>query len=331
MSSIELSLQPKLQLVAQAMEAIQGEVQSQIEDIFHKFGNDLVHLQAEAQRRVKMLEAELDSFKAQIEAQATKYFTLKGDLIVFHHTSQLAADINSTIAKIRKAAQDMAALAQTATKEIEIATRKAEAEGVKTVQSVAAHAQKIAAASDAFMLTVMFEEIELLKAQKLDSVVGKMCQEVALRLATGMMELVKSLATELTQQIHSIATKVILEAKKVATEAQGFAATVQKKTPGPTVVKMGVYLALEGNAFNWRTRRFEYQGRIGLVTNLVVNSVANNQISSAERKAKAKVHDAAVSFITSTIAGQMRRIGVPSASAANIAASIVSVLEEKFA
>ena len=135
----------------------------------------------------------------------------------------------------------------------------------------------------------------------------------------------------MAQAIDSIARQIVKEAKGVceiiAKEAEKFAKDVKKKTPGPRTVKLAITLVLRNNAFNWRSRRFEYQGRGGIITSSIVNKrVLNKVIVGAEHK----VTHMASTYIAKTIAGQLEKKGLGKSQADQVAVHNVSALESKF-
>ena len=84
-------------------------------------------------------------------------------------------------------------------------------------------------------------------------------------------------------------------------------------------------MVLKNNAFNWKTKRFEYQGRLGLVTGLV-NWGINREI----HKETDPINPMLASYLSSMISEQLANKGLPGAIARDVGRDLVCVLQEKF-
>ncbi len=332
----------------QAIERIWSQITSELADVATKLGNDLSHLQNETQTRLTKVQRMVDTFRLQMVPKAARYFTLKGDVIVFTNTKDLATDINKGIAQTREAAKYMSELAKMASQRIVTTTLSCEAEFAKVIVSAETEFLKVAGQADVVALRVLFDKVEYLKNQGPDSMVRVMLQQIVAGMTPMLVEVIKNLSAEANGSVRRTAKKVVAEARKAATDAAAFEESVKSKTPGPMKVQAGVYAVLESNGFNWRKRRFEYQGYIGPVTR-VANRFINSKLSGAEemlRKkavegataavaqkaaaAKSNASVSAISFMIETISGQLTRVGIPEVEAGKVAETIVMGLASKF-
>jgi hypothetical protein len=104
------------------------------------------------------------------------------------------------------------------------------------------------------------------------------------------------LISELIDSIRLYATKIDKE----------IGAYVKLKTPGKTKVKLGIRFALRNNAFNYKRFKFEYQGRLGIVSR-PLNTRLNRKIREGARKLANDTAEVAVRLLFSEL---MKREGV---------------------
>lgn len=107
-------------------------------------------------------------------------------------------------------------------------------------------------------------------------------------------------------------------------------AYIKKKTPGSTTVKLGVRTALKGNAFNWKTRRFQTSKSAWIgarALNMTVNYFVNKRLRTMELSAietlQGKAEGIVAVYIYMFLEEHMSRLPIPG-SARTAAANQVS-------
>ena len=293
-------------------------------DISRRLQTDLKNLQDVVHSGVGTLGKELESMQSKIQTQMSEYFKLEKDLILFKNTDKVAAGISSLIANLRAAANKAAKLAQQLAQEIEKIAKKFAQEIERVAAKFAREAKEVVKKCDLTLLVMAWGKK---LPSDLSPMVTALSHEVSVRMSKGMAQAIDSIARQIVKEAKGVCEIIAKEAKKYAKEAEKFAKDVKKKTPGPRTVKLAITLVLRNNAFNWRSRRFEYQGRGGIITSSIVNKrVLNKVIVGAEHK----VTHMASTYIAKTIAGQLEKKGLGKSQADQVAVHIVSALESKF-
>ncbi len=112
-----------------------------------------------------------------------------------------------------------------------------------------------------------------------------------------------SLAKEINEIISRV-RKAAKELPQIGPEAYHF---IKRKTPGPTMVKIGVKLALRGNTFNYRTLIFKSTGKgmLGGYVTRKINRKLNNLISNEIRN---KVDSILGNYIAMFILNELKNL-----------------------
>jgi len=137
---------------------------------------------------------------------------------------------------------------------------------------------------------------------------------------------------DLAREINDIISTLRSLASQIPHIGEQAHSYFKKKTPGPTKVKAGVRAALRNNAFNYRTRRFEYQRWNPGVTR-VVNHYVNRAIGNAEAsmmtEVGARVETITSDYVNMFLLEQLSRTMLPEAIKTRAANQITLLLVTK--
>ena len=129
---------------------------------------------------------------------------------------------------------------------------------------------------------------------------------------------------KLANQVNEIISALRKMANTVSPELGKY---VKKKTPGPFVVKIAVWLVFRNNAFNFYRREFQYHGKVGIITrpvNWKINRVLRTSLPQPTELAEASITILATSLLRKS---KLPGFAVESTASAMAYAVIVALKE----